>query len=203
MKRILTLALLTFFILPSFAGAQGFDTYTVKSGDSMWKIASKYQIGVSEIINANSTIKNPNLIYPMQKLQIPNISQTKGIEQQVVDLVNKERAKQGIAPCKLNWELSRVARTKSQDMVNKNYFSHQSPTYGSPFQMMKQFGIQFRTAGENIASGQQTPAAVMQSWMNSQGHRENIMNPSFDEIGVGYVKGGQYGHMWTQQFIGN
>lgn len=84
-------------------------------------------------------------------------------------------------------------------MKDKNYFDHQSPTYGSPFDMMKSFGISYKTAGENIAQGQKTPEEVVKAWMNSQGHRENIMNPSFTHIGVGYVESGNY---WTQQFIG-
>ncbi|WP_407692007.1 CAP domain-containing protein [Radiobacillus deserti] len=122
-------------------------------------------------------------------------------EQEVVKLTNKERQKKGLQPLKLSEELSKVARTKSQDMVNKNYFSHQSPTYGSPFDMMKQFGISYRTAGENIAKGQRTPASVVQAWMNSEGHRANILNKNFTQIGVGFVetKGTTY---WTQMFIG-
>lgn len=177
------------------------DTYIVKKGDSMWKIAVRYQIGVSEIIQANPQVKNPDMIYPNQKLNIPNIDQTKGVEEQVLSLVNQERSKAGLKPLQMDWELQRVARTKSCDMAQKGYFSHQSPTYGSPFDMMKQFGIQYKTAGENIASGQRTPEEVMQSWMNSSGHRANILKPEYTHIGVGYCKGGQMGHYWTQQFI--
>ncbi|MFP7735687.1 CAP domain-containing protein [Priestia aryabhattai] len=121
-------------------------------------------------------------------------------EQKVVDLVNQEREKQGLKPLTLNKELSDVARIKSKDMMDKGYFDHNSPTYGSPFDMMKQFGIEYTTAGENIAKGQQSPEDVMNAWMNSDGHRKNILNPDFTEIGVGYVKGDTT--YWTQQFIG-
>lgn len=121
-------------------------------------------------------------------------------EQKVVDLVNQERQKQGLKPLTLNKKLSDVARTKSKDMMDKGYFDHNSPTYGSPFDMMKQFGIEYTTAGENIAKGQQSPEDVMNAWMNSDGHRKNILNPDFTEIGVGYVKGDTT--YWTQQFIG-
>jgi uncharacterized YkwD family protein/spore coat assembly protein SafA len=203
MKKLFSVLFAFFLILglatPSFA--QGMDTYVVQRGDSMWKIAVRYQIGVSEIINANPQIKsgNPALIYPNEKLNIPNIDQTKGVEQQVLNIVNQERAKQGLKPLTMDWELQRVARTKSQDMKNKGYFSHQSPTYGSPFDMMKQFGISYRTAGENIAMGQRTPQEVMQSWMNSSGHRANILKADFTHIGVGYEASGNY---WTQMFIG-
>jgi uncharacterized YkwD family protein/spore coat assembly protein SafA len=193
------LGLLLVLSIAGHSSAQNMDTYIVKSGDSMWKIAVKYQIGVSEIINANPQVQNPNMIYPNQKLNIPNIDQTKGVEQQVLSLVNKERAKVGLKPLQMDWELQRVARVKSQDMYSKKYFSHQSPTYGSPFDMMKQFGIRYRTAGENIAQGQRTPQEVMNAWMNSSGHRANILKADYTHIGVGYEANGNY---WTQMFIG-
>lgn len=120
-------------------------------------------------------------------------------EKKVVELTNAERAKQGLAPLTLDTQLSKVARIKSQDMKDHNYFDHNSPTYGSPFDMMKKFGISYSSAGENIAMGQTTPEQVVQAWMDSPGHRANIMNSSFTRIGVGYVASGNY---WTQQFIG-
>jgi uncharacterized YkwD family protein len=120
-------------------------------------------------------------------------------EQKVVELTNVERAKQGLPALKIDTALSKVARIKSQDMKDRGYFSHTSPTYGSPFDMMKQFGISYSTAGENIAQGQRTPEEVVNAWMNSPGHRANIMNANFTHIGVGYVASGNY---WTQMFIG-
>ncbi|WP_299087119.1 SafA/ExsA family spore coat assembly protein [uncultured Metabacillus sp.] len=177
-------------------------THTVRSGDTLWLISQRYQVGLSEIINANPQFKNPNLIYPGQKVNIPQISGTKSIEQQVISLTNAERQKAGLPPLRGNWELSRVARYKSVDMRDRNYFSHTSPTYGSPFTMMKNFGISYRTAAENIAAGQRTPEAVVKAWMQSPGHRANILKRDVTEIGVGYAKGGSYGHYWTQMFIG-
>ncbi|RDI43113.1 CAP domain-containing protein [Falsibacillus pallidus] len=120
-------------------------------------------------------------------------------EQQVVDLTNKERTQRGLSPLKVDTALSKMARDKSADMQKNNYFDHQSPTYGSPFDMMKKYGISYQSAGENIAMGQQTPQEVVNAWMNSQGHRENILNPNYTHIGVGYVENGHY---WTQEFIG-
>lgn len=125
----------------------------------------------------------------------PNLS----FEEEVVELCNEIRAEYGLGTLTLNSDLSDVARAKSQDMHDKGYFSHQSPTYGSPFDMMKTFGISYRTAGENIAMGYTSPKAVVDAWMNSEGHRANILNASFTQIGVGYVKDGNY---WTQMFIG-
>lgn len=174
--------------------------HTVVRGDTMWKIAVKYEVGLSEIKSANPEIKNPDLIYPGQVLSIPSVdTQADAYEREVVRLVNVERRKNGLSELEYNWELSRVARYKSQDMKDNGYFSHTSPTYGSPFRMMSSFGISYRTAGENIAKGQATPEAVVKAWMNSSGHRANILNSSFTEIGVGYVADGNY---WTQMFIG-
>ncbi|MPM72347.1 hypothetical protein SDC9_119320 [bioreactor metagenome] len=113
-----------------------------------------------------------------------------------------ERSKRGLSELSLNTQLSNVATLKSQDMINKNYFSHTSPTYGSTFDMMKQFNISYRTAGENIAMGQKTPAEVVNAWMNSQGHRENILNSNFTDIGVGVAKSSNGTLYWTQMFIG-
>lgn len=122
-------------------------------------------------------------------------------QKEVLDLVNVERTNRGLQPLKFNAELSKVATLKSQDMIDKNYFDHTSPTYGSPFDMMKQFGITYRAAGENIAMGQETPQEVMNSWMNSPGHRKNILNPDFTELGVGIASNGSSLY-WTQMFIG-
>ncbi|MCA0984213.1 CAP domain-containing protein [Halobacillus yeomjeoni] len=126
-------------------------------------------------------------------------AEVSAFEKEVVELTNQERAKQGLSPLKLDTELSAVAEDKSLDMQQNNYFSHNSPTYGSPFDMMKAYGIDYRTAGENIAMGQTSPPQVVNGWMNSEGHRKNIMNPDFTHIGVGHVENGNY---WTQMFIG-
>ncbi len=122
-------------------------------------------------------------------------------EQQVVDLVNKERAAAGLPALKVNTKLSGVAEKKAEDMRDGNYFSHTSPTYGSPFDMMKQFGISYSSAGENIAKGQRTPTDVMNGWMNSPGHKANILNSSYTEIGVGYVTDSNGTTYWVQHFI--
>lgn len=208
-KRLLaactTLALAATLLLPSLtptpAHAESSVAYTVQKGDSVWKIATKYQIGVSEIVQANN-LKNPSLIYPGQKLIIPQLDpKVINFQNRVVALTNAERAKQGLGPLKMNWELQRLARVKSEDMRNRNYFDHQSPTYGSPFNMMKSFGINFSSAGENIAAGQQTPESVVDSWMKSPGHRANILKAEYTQIGCGVAIGGQYGFYWTQEFI--
>ena len=193
---ILIFAILLLFTAQAFAQS----TYTVQPGDTMWKIASKNQVGISEIISANPQVKNPAMIYPGQKLTIPTVTTT-AAENEVIRLVNVERSKAGLQSLAMNWQLCRVARYKSADMANKGYFSHTSPTYGSPFQMMESFGLKFSAAGENIAYGQRTPAEVMTAWMNSPGHRSNIMNGTYTQIGVGLAKNKSGVCYWTQQFI--
>ncbi|MBZ9606334.1 LysM peptidoglycan-binding domain-containing protein [Clostridium estertheticum] len=199
---VLTLGILVTTGIGSVVYAQDTFNYTVKSGDSLWNICVKYEVGVSEVLAINPQITNPSQIIPSQIIKVPNLAEDKKLEKEVVTLVNQERAKQGLAPLKDNWELSRVARYKSGDMGDKNYFSHTSPTYGSPFDMMKNFGIKYTSAGENIAMGQQTAASVMKSWMNSPGHKANILSKNFTEIGVGVAKDKSGTIYWTQQFIG-
>jgi len=150
-----------------------------------------------------ATPAQPDDQVPDQPSQSSNdYSQVSIYEQRVVELVNVEREKAGLQPLKVDAQLSRVARLKSEDMRDNNYFSHNSPTYGSPFDMMQNYGINYRTAGENIAAGQKTPEDVVNAWMNSSGHRANILNANFTHIGVGLAEGGSYGTYWTQEFIG-
>lgn len=121
------------------------------------------------------------------------------VAQQVIDLTNAERRRNGLPNLKADSQLSGVAQKKSEDMRQNNYFSHTSPTYGSPFDMMRDFGVTYKTAGENIAQGQQSAQEVVQAWMNSEGHRKNILSKDFTHIGIGYDSNG---HHWTQMFIG-
>ena len=199
-KILLIAFVLLFAIAGSFVAEAKTVEHTVIKGESMWIIAKKYQVGLSEIIDANPQVKNPDLIYPNEILYIPLEDQaTQSFEQQVIYLTNQKRIANGLPALKEDWQLSRCARYKSQDMHDKHYFSHTSPTYGSPFDMMKSFNIYYRSAGENIAMGQKTPQQVVDAWWNSPGHRQNMLNASFTYIGVGYVAEGNY---WTQMFIG-
>lgn len=123
------------------------------------------------------------------------------LESEMLKYVNEARSANGVAPLKMDSEVTNVARIKSQDMIDNNYFSHNSPTYGSPFDMLKSFGIKYISAGENIA-GNSSVKAAHDALMKSEGHRKNILNPNFTHIGIGIKKGGQYGNMFTQLFIG-
>lgn len=146
----------------------------------------------------NNNTQKPAEQKPAEQKPAEEAKSLSEFEQRVVELTNAERAKQGLPALKIDTELSKVARVKSEDMQKNNYFDHNSPTYGSPFDMMKKFGISYTSAGENIAQGRRTPEEVVQAWMNSAGHRANILNNGFTHIGVGYVESGNY---WTQQFI--
>lgn len=191
--------LLFLLCIPNVSFAQ--QIYTIQPGDSLWKIAVRYQVGISELIQVNPQLKNPDLIYPGEKVNIPDLSAVKSVENLVIQLTNQERVKNGLKPFTQNWELSRVARIKAMDMRDHHYFSHTSPTYKDPFTMIRSFGITFQAAAENIAAGQKTPQEVVQSWMSSTGHRANMLNSKYTQIGVGYAKGGSYGYYWVQQFI--
>ncbi len=187
-------------------GAESFsfkNTYSYKCKTTTSKTNSNCDVTEAPAEKPNTTTNNDTTttqnnqdkIEPTQSTTSSNSS----IESEVLRLVNIERSKAGLSALKMSNELSDVARMKSQDMADKNYFSHTSPTYGSPFDMMKKFGITYTTAGENIAKGYAGAEAVMNGWMNSEGHKANILNPKFGTLGVGYVvkNGTTY---WTQMF---
>lgn len=122
-------------------------------------------------------------------------------EQEVFNLINKQRTNNGLPALKINSEVQRVARIKAQDMVDNNYFAHESPTYGTPFNMLKSFKISYKTAGENIAANSSNSAAV-NAWMNSSGHKANILNGNYNYTGIGVVSSSKYGKVYVQMFIG-
>lgn len=170
-----------------------FHSYKYKGSDNKGEETSN---PVTPNNNNTTTDKNNQDKTDQNQITPNNVS---SMETEVLRLVNVERSKQGLSPLKLSNELSGVAQKKSQDMADKNYFSHTSPTYGSPFDMMKQFGINYTSAGENIAKGYASAQDVMNGWMNSPGHKANILSSNFGTLGVGYVnKGGTT--YWTQMF---
>lgn len=122
-------------------------------------------------------------------------------EKEVFDLINEQRTNNGLTALKMDSEALNVARIKAQDMVDNNYFSHNSPIYGSPFQMLNSFKVTYKTAGENIAGNSSNSGAV-NAWMNSSGHKANILNSSFNYTGIGVVKSSKYGKIYVQIFLG-
>lgn len=123
--------------------------------------------------------------------------QTSSYAQAVLELVNSERAKIGLSALTLDSTLNAVATAHSKDMATRNFFSHTNPDGLSPFDRIKNAGVSYKTAGENIAMGQKSAEQVVNSWMNSEGHRKNILNASFTKMGLGNVN-----NYWTQLFIG-
>lgn len=122
-------------------------------------------------------------------------------EKEVFDLINKQRANNGLQALKVDSEVQRVARIKAQDMVDNNYFAHESPIYGTTFNMLKSFKISYKTAGENIAANSSNSGAVT-AWMNSSGHKANILSSNYNYTGIGVVSSPKYGKIYVQMFIG-
>lgn len=170
-----------------------------KSPISMKQVPDSSSSNRFDWLNGDQTsVKNPMNQAPAKTTtdETTKTSQSQ-FEQQVLDLVNQERSKVGLKSLSMNSELSKMAMVKAKDMYDNNYFDHNSPKHGSPFDMMKEFGIQYSSAGENIAKGQNSPTQVMNDWMNSPGHKANILKDSFTQIGIAYYNG-----EWVQEFIG-
>ncbi len=162
-------------------------------GDHIGAVSKKY---VKPIYSNSGSNKNNN-----SSQSSSNNENMTNDEKEVFDLINKQRTNNGLKALKVDSEVQRVAKIKAQDMVNNNYFSHNSPTYGSPFDMLKSFKVSYKTAGENIAGNSSNSAAVT-AWMNSSGHKANILNSSYNYTGVGVVSSPKYGKIYVQMFIG-
>ncbi|MED4779045.1 peptidoglycan-binding protein [Brevibacillus choshinensis] len=163
---------------------------------------SQPQPGTPTQPNTPSQPSNPSQPSTPQKPdpQVPLPSDLTADEKEMIQLLNKERANNGLSPLQVDMKLENVARVKAQDLVKNNYFNHNSPTYGTPFQMMKSFGINYRSAAENLAQNW-TVAAGHKMLMDSSGHRANIMNPSYEYVAIAIVDGGPYGKTFVQMFV--
>ncbi|SEO29997.1 spore coat assembly protein SafA [Amphibacillus marinus] len=195
MLKILALSALFTMLFPIFLLAES--EYNVKKGDSLWKIAQKYDLGVTEVIEVNPQINNPNLIYPNEKVQIPTSDAIKHTEHIVIQLTNQLRARHGLSILRPSQRLSVAARFKAADMLEANYFDHKSPTEETIFNLLSEYDISYQRAAENIARGQQTPHQVVQAWLANPEQKANLF-ADFTHIGVGYIEDGKY---WTQLFI--
>ena len=173
------------------------DWYVIQTeGDLIGAASTKYIRKIKEnTITNNSNTNNTNT------LQTQNISNITAEEQELLKLINEQRASYGLSALKFDEELQKVAKAKAKDLVDNNYFSHNSPTYGTPFDMMKSYGIKYKVAGENIA-GNSTLKGAVDAWMNSQGHRENILSNAYNYTGIGIVESPTYGKVLVQMFIG-
>lgn len=175
------------------------DWYVIQTnGDYIGMVSSKY---VKLIYPKSNNSNNQNTNNTTNNTTTNNGSSLTADEKEVFDLINAKRTAAGLSALKVDAELQNVARAKAEDMVKNNYFSHTSATYGSPFDMMKSFGVSYKTAGENIAGNSSNTGAV-NAWMNSEGHKANILNSSFNYTGVAVVKSSKYGKIFVQMFIG-
>ncbi len=205
---ILVISLLVMGIVPALAYTSNYYSTKYSTSQNYYYNSGSYSTKYYYYYRNNPTTKPTQPTQPTQPTTPTtptNPAPSTGLtadEAKMVNLVNQARTGQGVKALSVNSQLVTLARRKSQDMVDKNYFSHTSPTYGSPFDMMKNAGVKYSTAGENIA-GAATVESAHQSLMNSSGHRANILNSSFTQIGIGIVSGSQYGKMFTQMFIGN
>lgn len=175
------------------------DWYVIQTnGDYIGMVSSKY---VKLIYPKSNNSNNQNTNNTTNNTTTNNGSSLTADEKEFFDLINAKRTAAGLSALKVDAELQNVARAKAEDMVKNNYFSHTSATYGSPFDMMKSFGVSYKTAGENIAGNSSNTGAV-NAWMNSEGHKANILNSSFNYTGVAVVKSSKYGKIFVQMFIG-
>lgn len=171
------------------------DWYVIQTEkDYIGMVSSKYV----KLIYPNGNTDSPNTTTP---ITTENNSGLTADELEVFNLINAKRTSAGLSALRIDNEVQNVARIKAQDMVDSNYFSHTSPTYGSPFDMMKNFGIKYKAAGENIAGNSSNSGAV-NAWMNSEGHRANILSNNFNYTGIAVVKSPKYGKIFVQMFIG-
>jgi len=156
-------------------------------------VATKPQVQTL-VVKSENKIKNSN-----------KIAQNSGVvnfETQLLKLTNLERQKRGIAPLTLSSQLSKAAQLHAIDMAKNNYFSHTGRNGSSISDRAKANGYKYSRLGENIAAGRSTADGTIKQWMNSAGHRANILNPKFTEIGFGYanIPNSNYQHYWVQVF---
>ena len=176
--------------------AQIGDWYVIQTnGDYIGMVSKKYVKLIYPTGGVTDTPQNPSDIGTQGNNGLTSD------EQETFDLINAQRTAAGLQPLKIDTEVQNVARVKAQDMVNNNYFSHTSPTYGSPFDMLKSYGVTYKAAGENIAGNSSNKGAV-NAWMNSEGHKANILSSNYNYTGLGVVNSPKYGKIYVQMFIG-
>lgn len=176
------------------------DWYVVQTNDDLiGTVNKKYVRAINSKANSETTSNTTTTTTPTNKT---DVSQTPSdLEKELLDLINEKRVAYGLSKLSFDTATQKTAKAKAEDLVANNYFSHNSPTYGTPFEMMQNFGVTYKTAGENIA-GNSTLEGAVNAWMNSQGHRENILNNAYNLTGIGIVKSDTYGYVMVQMFVG-
>ncbi len=155
------------------------------------------QINDENTIDVNSEEENANIVVSDKNIT----SELTQDEEEVFNLINKSREEAGLAKLEIDDNLQNICRIKANEMVEKDYFSHTSPTYGSPFDMLKSNNIEYKVAGENIAGNSSNEKAV-EAWLGSENHKKNIINNSYNYTGVAVVNSEKYGKIYVQMFLG-
>lgn len=162
------------------------------------KLASVFGGAVSDTLNFLTVQPNTDETIDLG-FHPENLTIDEDSERKMLELLNNERLSRGLRPLEVDAQIREVARAHSRDMFERDYFAHENPDGKSPFDRMKEGGIEFLTAGENLALAPDVELAH-DGLMNSEGHRENILYPYFKRIGIGVIDGGIYGKMFTQNF---
>ncbi|MBY0120829.1 LysM peptidoglycan-binding domain-containing protein [Bacillus sp. S/N-304-OC-R1] len=203
MKRLFIFIISLWIYISSGLNIYADTIYTVKRGDTLWKIALHFGTGLRRIIQHNPQISDPNIIFPGQIITIPgasrkdNITSLSSHEKDLLELMNRKRQDHGLKPLILDLSLAKAAREKSNDMMEYQYVSHISPSYGDSINMLKTFRIPFNKVKESIGAGYGSPEEIFSLWMNSTENQSNMLDNLSTHIGIGYVTGGLHGHYWT------
>lgn len=200
-ERIIPFLLLIITLTIFSNDVKAITQYQIQQGDTLWKISIRHHIPLERLIGENPQLGDPNLIFPGEIIFLPaspRIPQEQLSERdKLVKIVNEERVRSGLQPCKFDATLSKVAEKKAIDMRKRQYIAHKSPTYGNPTEMVRTFRIPVRLIRENIGAGEEYAQDIFETWMASQIHRENLLEKRATHIGIGYSKGGLHGHYWT------
>lgn len=167
--------------------------YIIQNEENL--IGTVHENYITPTSEEKASVSNTEIIEPVSSL---NLSTD---EEYLLNLINQEREKNNLVKFQIDEDLQNVARLKAKDLVNNNYFSHISPTYGTPFEMLKSYEIKYKTASENIA-GNSSLDSALQSWLNSDSHKNNILSNEYNYTGIGVVDSIAYGKIIVQLFIG-
>lgn len=132
---------------------------------------------------------------------VPNLYSAENYQNKILKYVNQERKVKKLAPLVMNKKLNKIAVKKAADMAKEEKLSHDSKNFGLTFNLIKNENIKYKSAGENIARWHDTPEFVMERWMQSKGHRDNILNKNYNEIGIGKAMDKNGKNYWVQIFI--
>ncbi|NJN93094.1 MAG: CAP domain-containing protein [Anaerolineales bacterium] len=187
-----------------------------KWNNALWKLTASVALALSFFVLNWSLLPTARLVAQAAPAQPPSAAVIRASavatvylplvvkapypEEDLRLLINAERTSRGLAPLAFDALLAQAAEAHSQDMINRNFFSHINPDGLDPGDRVANAGYSASTVGETIGAGYTTPAAMLTGWLNSPGHRDILLSPNFTEIGLGYVTGGTYGHYWTAVF---